>query len=110
MAADEDDDVDDDGEDGDFSDASTPDSKARVAASMTAHVGSIIVDLVGADSWKGRCMVQRRASKAVRDGETEWYLLQIKQVRSAGGKLPKMYSSATRSSNALHYPTSVCRQ
>lgn len=55
-------------------------------------------------------MVQRRASKVVIDGETEWDLLQIKQVRSAGGKLPKMYSSATRSSNALRCPSSVCRQ
>lgn len=55
-------------------------------------------------------MVERRASKAVRDRETQWDLLQIKQVRSAGGKLPKMYSRATHSSNALHYPTSVCRQ
>lgn len=53
MAADEDDDVDDDGEDGDFSDASMPDSKARVAASMTAYVGSILVDLAGQILGKG---------------------------------------------------------
>lgn len=45
--------MDDDGEDGDFSDASTPDSKARVAASMTAYVGSILVDLAGQILGKG---------------------------------------------------------